>query len=154
MSTLKRLRFAERIRAPVELVWQRMLSPDSYRAWTAAFCEGSHFEGSWDQGSTIRFLGPSGDGMLSTIAENRPCEFISIQHLGQVVGGVEKRGEAAAGWAGAFENYTFRRLGDGTEVIVEQDVLEDHAPFMREVWPRALQKLKALCESSGAGSGA
>ena len=148
MPTLQRLHFTERINAPVELVWQRMISPDSYREWTSAFCEGSRFEGSWDQGATIRFLSPTGEGMVSTIAENRPFEFISIRHLGEIAGGVEKRGADASEWAGVFENYSFRRIDGGTELVVDQDVPEEYAQSMGEVWPRALRRLKAICEKN------
>ena len=71
MSSLKRIQFSETIHAPVPTVWRLMLGPESYRRWTSAFAEGSTFDGAWEQGAKIRFLGPSGDGIVSEIAENR-----------------------------------------------------------------------------------
>ena len=71
----KTLRFSTLIQAPPGRVWQLMLAPDSYRDWTAAFMEGSRYEGSWEQGQRIRFLSPAGEGMVAEIAENRPGEF-------------------------------------------------------------------------------
>lgn len=59
-------------------------APETFKAWTAEFAEGSYFEGSWNAGRKIRFLVPDGSGMTSTIAESRPHEFISIKHLGIV----------------------------------------------------------------------
>lgn len=44
------------VQAPREPVWARMLNSPTYEQWTAAFCEGSRFEGSWDPGQTLRFL--------------------------------------------------------------------------------------------------
>ena len=82
MRNVKQLHFSIVINAPVQTVWQRMLSDVGYRNWTSAFCEGSYFKGSWQQGETIRFLSPSGDGMVATIAEHVPLELISIKHLG------------------------------------------------------------------------
>ena len=38
---LKTLNFEIDIHAPRACVWDAMLGPDTYRAWTAAFCEGS-----------------------------------------------------------------------------------------------------------------
>jgi len=57
----KTLRFNVSIEAPKQLVWKTMLDPDGYTAWTAPFCEGSYFSGSWDSGAKIKFLAPGGD---------------------------------------------------------------------------------------------
>ena len=56
------------IHAPPERVWRTMLFSPTYERWTSAFCEGSRYEGGWDTGQTIRFLGPNGEGMVSVIA--------------------------------------------------------------------------------------
>ena len=73
------------IQAPRAHVWHTMLTPDTYMQWTAPVCEGSRYEGSWAQGQRIRFLSPSGEGMVAEIAENREGEFISIRQLGFVL---------------------------------------------------------------------
>jgi uncharacterized protein YndB with AHSA1/START domain len=140
MTAVRKLRFRTHINAPVERVWEMMLGPDSYRQWTSAFVEGSYFEGSWDEGATIRFLSPSGDGMVAIIAENRPHERISIRHVGIIAAGVEDReSDQIRAWAPAFENYTFRPVDGGTEVAIEQDVAEDFEQHMLDMWPRALE---------------
>jgi hypothetical protein len=126
-----------------------MLGPDTYRAWTTPFCEGSYYEGSWKTGDRIRFLGPSGEGMSSVIAESRPPEFLSIRHLGMVRDGVEDTtSEAAAAWAHAFENYAFAQAGDTTEVTVEVQTAPGFETFMEEAWPKALAKLRSICEDA------
>lgn len=148
-SKVEQLNFSIQINAPVEKVWRTMLNQDSYREWTSAFSEGSYFEGSWEQGDTIRFLSPSGDGMVATIAENRPLEYLSIKHIGLIAGGVEDReSEQVKAWTPAFENYTFKALGDVTEVRVDQDIAKEYEEMMLDSWPRALEKLKTLCENS------
>jgi uncharacterized protein YndB with AHSA1/START domain len=53
----KTLTFSVSIQAPRRLVWDTMLGAETYKAWTAAFCEGSSFTGSWDEGSKIQFSG-------------------------------------------------------------------------------------------------
>ncbi len=82
MSSVKRIQFTADISAPASIVWRHVTSPGSYEVWTAAFADGSHFKGSWQQGSKIQFLSPTGDGMVAEIAESRENEFISIRHLG------------------------------------------------------------------------
>jgi hypothetical protein len=64
------------------VVWQHITSLESYKHWASAFAEGCYYQGSWDAGSRILFLSPSGDGMVAEIAENRKNEFISIRHIG------------------------------------------------------------------------
>ncbi len=146
---MKTLRYSITIQAPREAVWAAMLGPDTYRAWTAPFCEGSYYEGSWNTGDRIRFLGPNGEGMSSVIAQSRPPEFLSIKHLGIVKDGIEDTtSEAAAVMAPAFENYTFARVGDATEVTVEVQMAPDFEAFMDEAWPKALANLRSICEDA------
>lgn len=150
------LHFTIDINAPKQHVWDVMLGDETYRQWTMPFSPGSYFEGSWDEGSTIRFLGPGENGqkpggMISRIAENRPYEFISIEHLGAVVDGVDDTtSEEAKSWAGAHENYTFSET-DGVTTL-DIDLESDNIPQeMKDafagMWPEALAKLKELAES-------
>jgi uncharacterized protein YndB with AHSA1/START domain len=89
MSSAKRIQVTATMNAPLPTVWRITTSLESYKRWASAFMEGCYFEGSWGQGAKIRFLAPSGDGMVSEIAENRTNEFISIRHLGYIAQGVE-----------------------------------------------------------------
>lgn len=117
-----------------------MLAPDTYRQWTAGFCEGSYYEGSWEQGAAIRFLGPSGDGMLATIAENRLHEFISIRHLSCQENGVVKTFPEPL-----FENYTFADHAGGTLLEIGMDTTAEYEAMFSEMWPHSLQLLKTIC---------
>lgn len=140
---MKKLHFTIRIAAPRQVVWDTMLQPETYSKWTAAFCDGSYYKGSWETGSDILFLSPSGEGMKAVIAENRPGEFISIRHFGCVSNeNVEPITEPA------FENYAFRDVEGGTELSVEMDSPDQYEAMFQDMWPRALQLLKALCESN------
>jgi hypothetical protein len=144
---MKTLTFEVTIQAPRSLVCDTMLSQDGYRKWTAAFSEGSHYIGSWEQGAKIRFLAPSGDGMISEIAENKPGEFVSIRHLGMVEKGIEDTtSEKTRAWAPAYENYTFSDVPGGCHVVVTLDTAPDWEQYMLDTYPKALALLKGLCE--------
>ncbi len=149
---MQKLHFSIQINAPKDKVWHAMLDDQPYREWTKSFSEGSYYKGSWEKGSKILFLGPDPntgkeDGMVSRIAENKPYEFISIEHLGIVQNGVEDiTSEVARKWAPAFENYTFIDRGGATEVLVDIDVEAEYAPMFNEMWPNGLHKLKELAE--------
>jgi uncharacterized protein YndB with AHSA1/START domain len=86
---MRKIHFTETIQATPQTVWQTMLNDPTYRDWASAFCEGTYYEGSWEQGSEMRFLAPAGGGMAAVIAESRPYEFISIKHIGSI----DKNGE-------------------------------------------------------------
>jgi hypothetical protein len=149
---MQKLHFSILINAPKEKVWHAMLDDKPYRQWTAAFSPGSYYKGDWSKGSKILFLGPNpetGDegGMVSRIAENKPYEFVSIEHLGIVFNGVEDTtSDAARKWAPAFENYSFKETDGATEVLVDIDVDEEEAEMFKQMWPSALQKLKEIAE--------
>lgn len=147
------LRFSILIQAPKERVWSALFEDRTYRIWTAPFCEGSYFEGTWAQGERIRFLTPDKDGMVSLVAQCRPGEFLSLQHLGSIVKGVEDtQSEQARTWVSGFENYTLVPVGDGTEVRIDQDIPPQYEQFMRDAWPKALAALKGVCEEGKAGA--
>lgn len=145
---MKPMHFSVTINAPVEKVWRTMLEQDTYRIWTAEFMPGSYYEGSWEKGSRILFLGPNRSGMNSMIAENRPYQFISIKHLGMIMEGVIDTASAESkAWASMSENYTFTSQGDGTLLLVEMAAIPaEFEADMAKAWPKALAKLKTLCE--------
>ena len=139
---MKKLHYSIIIQAPRQVVWDTMLSPDTYRQWTVPFCEGSYYEGSWEKGSAIKFLSPGGEGMRAEIAENRPLEHLSIRHLACILAAGEQPFPEPA-----FENYTFRDSGTATELLVDVDTDEKWEAMFAEMWPPALTLLKELCET-------
>jgi len=148
---MSKLNFSIVIDAPISKVWDTMLEDKTYRIWTEEFSPGSHYIGNWNQGSKILFLGPSNDGklagMVSRIIENKFHKYISIEHLGEVYDGVEDTtSDRVKVWAGALENYTFNNKDGKTELVVDLDINEEFVEMFEGMWPKALQKLKSLCE--------
>ena len=86
-------------------------------------------------------------GIVSRIKENRPLEYISIEHLGVVQNGQEETSnELVKEWAGAVENYTFEESNGTTKLMVDMDVESGCAEVFEASWPKALQRLKELAE--------
>lgn len=150
---MKTLHFSIQINAPQQTVWEAMFDQEGYRVWTKPFNESSRYEGSWEQGSEIRFVGSNSDGkgeggMFSRIKENRPYEFMSIEHLGVINDGVvDTTSEEVKKWLPAFENYTFTEKDGGTKVSVDIDVSEEYQDMFEGMWPKALQLLKESAEA-------
>ncbi len=145
---MKTLQYSIKINAPKEKVWDKMFDKETYKIWTETFSPGSYFEGSWDEGSKIKFLGPDGSGgMTSTIAVNKPYTFLSIKHLGIIKNGIEDfDSPEARSWGQSFENYTFNESKGVTELKVDIKVIDEFEEYMQGTWPKALGILKRICE--------
>jgi len=149
---MKKLHFSITIHAPKGKVWHAMLEDKTYRQWTEAFGSGSHFIGSWEEGTDIKFLAPNNEGgvmgMVSRIKTNRPYQYISIEHLGMIQNGQEDTSsEAVKGWIGALENYTFQENNGSTELTIDTDTIDEYQKMFEDIWPKALQKLKEIAET-------
>ena len=151
---MKKLQYKKNINAPAEKVYNVMLGMDNietYEQWTAAFNPTSTYEGSWEKGSKIHFIGTDENGkrggMVSEIADNVPYRFVSIRHYGILDGETEiTEGAEVEKWAGGFENYSFEENDGVTTVTVDVDVTEEYTDFFNTAFPKALDKLKELAE--------
>lgn len=130
-----------------------MLGDKTYREWTSAFNPaGSYFKGNWNKGSKMLFLGPDPKtgkegGMVSRIEENKPYEFLSIEHVGMVNEGKEDTtSEEVKKWTPAFENYAFTEQDGITTLMVDMDSADGMAEEFSKMWPQGLQKLKKIAE--------
>ncbi len=146
---MEKLTFSTIINASREKVWNTMLEKDTYQEWTVPFHEGSTYDGNWEEGSEMKFTGPDEDGsvsgMYAVIAANRPHEFVSIKHGGEFKNDEKIPWPVVDGQEG-YENYTFKDIDGGTEVIVELMVLREWKDMFNEMWPKALAKLKEIAE--------
>jgi uncharacterized protein YndB with AHSA1/START domain len=138
---MQKLNYSILINAPKQKVWETMLNDETYRQWTSAFQKGSHYEGKWEEGSDIRFTDGSNSGMIAKVVEARPYDFISLKHLAEVINGKQTDFSEPI-----FENYTFKDKDGATELLIEMDSLEKYADMFNDLWPKALEKLKALAE--------
>jgi len=144
---MEKMNFKTVINAAPEKIWNVLWDDATYRKWTAAFTEGSYAETDWKEGSKVLFLDGKGQGMVSKIAKNRPNEFMSIEHLGEVKDGIEDTtSEKVKAWAGAHENYTLKKVNGKTELSVDMDVTDDFKDYFKDTWPKALDSVKQLSE--------
>jgi uncharacterized protein YndB with AHSA1/START domain len=141
---LVRLHFSVDIAAPREKVWKVLWDDASYRDWTSAFAEGSSAVSDWNEGSTIRFVDPSGrSGMQAIIEQKRPAEFMSFRHEAEIKDG---QVQPPADWSGAHENYTLTSRNGGTTLKVDLDAADEHRKMFEDTFPKALQRVKELAE--------
>ncbi len=151
---MKKLQFKKDINTTAQKVYETMLglkNKSTYEFWTAVFNPTSTYEGSWDKGSKIYFVGVDENGkkggMVSEIKENQQAKFVSIKHYGFLDGEKEiTSGEQVEKWAGGYENYSFNENNGITSVTVDIDAIEEYLNFFNDNYPIALEKLKEISE--------
>lgn len=150
---MKKINLDITINASCEAVWDAIVNDANYRLWASVFEPSSYFEGGWNKGDTIRFLGTNEkgekEGMVSEIAESIYPQYISIKHLGYIANGIDDTtSEEIRKWAPAFENYTMEKLGENKTLFkLDMDVTDEFFDMFMELWPKALAKLKEVCEA-------
>ena len=152
---MNKLQYTIKINAPVNKIYDLMLgisNKSTYEQWTAMFNPTSTYEGNWNKGSKMLFIGldekGNKGGMVSEIADNIINKYISIRHYGLVQANMEiTSGPQVEKWANGFENYTFQENNGVTDITVELiGLTEDLIEYMNDAWPKALNKLKEVCE--------
>lgn len=151
---MKKIEIKETTQTPADKVYETMLGlkdKSTYEKWTAIFNPTSTFEGSWQKGEKMYFIGVDENGkrggMIAEIAENKENKFVSIRHYGMLDGDKEiTSGELVDSWAGTLENYTFEEVDGKTTVTISMNADENHMSYFTETWPAALKVLKAMIE--------
>lgn len=145
---MEKISFTETINAPASKVWDVLWADATYRQWTSPFSEGSYAVTDWKEGSKVQFLAPGGNGMYSMIEVNKPNEYMSIKHLGEIKDGKEMPpDEKTQQWSGAHENYRLTEKNGITELQVELDAVPEFAGFFNEAFPKAFKIVKKLAEA-------
>lgn len=143
-----KLEFTISIKAPKEKVWNSLWDDENYENWTTAFCEGSYAISSWEEGSKIHFLSPSGGGMYSKISENKPFESMVFAHIGNIDNLKElPLDDETKQWTGCEERYTLTEKNEVTTLMVSVDALEQYIDFFKGTFPKALENIKAIAEN-------
>lgn len=148
---MEKLHFDIDINAPASTVFNAVTDKKKFEEWTAEFNPTSTFEGGWNTGDKILFVGVSEEGkkggMVSRIKENIPNKQISIQHLGFVDGEKEiTEGPEVEKWENAMEEYFLEEKNGVTHFKVALDITEEFKDYFTGTWPKALVKLKEVAE--------
>lgn len=144
---MKELEFSIEIKAPKEKVWYALWDDDTYREWTAAFCEGSYAISSWEEGAKIFFLDPNGNGMASVIFENKPFDTMIFKHITEIYDWKESPiDEKISTWTGVKEKYLLSEVNGVTTLRVHHETVETFENFFKNTMPKALAKVKAIAE--------
>ena len=145
---MNKLQFSTNIQASKEKVWNILWQDETYGMWTSVFSEGSKAVTDWNEGSKVLFMDSKGSGMFSMIEKKIPNEYMAFKHLGELKDGQELPPTAKTSeWSGSMETYTLKETDGITELTVELDATEEFADYFKEVFPKAVEKIKSLSEN-------
>ncbi|MEX0312918.1 MAG: hypothetical protein AB3N18_01975 [Allomuricauda sp.] len=144
---INRLQFSIDIKAEKAKIWKALWDENYYQDWVGVFFEGSYaITDNWKENSRVLFLVPDKSGIHSIIKKHVPNKTMSFKHIGNVLNGeVQPLDDEAKKWSGATETYTLTEEKNCTKLTVEIDVLDEHLDFMKDKFPKALEKVKNNC---------
>jgi len=144
---MNRLQFSIEIKAEKNKIWKALWSDSLYREWAGVFFKGSYaLTDNWKENSKVLFLAPDKSGIYSIIEKHIPNKFIMFRHIGNVIKGHEQPiDDETKKWSGATEAYTLFEEKDGTKLTVDIDILDEHLEFMKNTFPKALERVKSNC---------
>jgi len=145
---MQTLQFTTEINAPASKVWNVLWNDVTYRKWTTAFCEGSYAVSNWNEGDSVHFLDPNGNGMYSVIEKKIDNELMSFTHIGNIKNFEEMPlDEETKLWSDSKEIYGLKQENNTTTLTVKIDTLEDYVGFFNESMPKAIELVKKLSEN-------
>ncbi len=101
------------------------------------------------KGSKVLFVDQSGNGMVSMVAANKPNEYMSFKHLGEIMDGVEDTtSEKVKVWNGSMENYNLQEDNGVSTLTVDLDIADEYKEMFENMWPTALKNVKELAEGT------
>lgn len=140
---METLEYQIKINAQPEEIWTVLWSDISYQQWTSAFTKGSFYEGTLEEGTTVKFLDPNNNGMYSRVEKHIPNKEMTFLHLGDIFDGVETPQD----WGNATESYLLEETEDETILTVRINTSEEFKDFFGEKFPNALKNVKHLAEN-------
>ena len=139
------------IKASPARVWEVLFTDHYYRRWTVPFSPGCYFEGTWELGSEMRFLGDGGEGLLSVVSSAVPLQELVLTHQHEIKAGLSVEDALAqakeTGWYGAKESYLLTSNSDGETVLTASlEMPPQGFEFMVQMWEGALKLIVEIAE--------
>lgn len=139
---MKLLEYTIQINATPEKVWEVLFTQDNYKKWASAMNEGTYFEGTWEEGTIMKFLDPKNNGMYNLVEKNIPNKQLSMKHLGWIL-----EGELSPqGWEDSTLDYILEPNENGTLLIGKVNSLDEFVDFFNSKYPKNFENIKNLAE--------
>ena len=102
----------------------------------------------WNEGDSVHFLAPNGDGMYSVIEKKIDNQLMSFRHIGNIKDFKElPLDEETKLWCNSKETYELKEENNQTQLTVSINALENYVGFFNETMPKAIELIKNLSEN-------
>ncbi|SFN15424.1 Activator of Hsp90 ATPase homolog 1-like protein [Algoriella xinjiangensis] len=139
---MKLLEYTIQINATPEKVWEVLFTQDNYKKWASAMNEGTYFEGTWEEGTIMKFLDPKNNGMYNLVEKNIPNKQLSMKHLGWILEGELSPQD----WEDSTLDYILEPNENGTLLIGKVNSLDEFVDFFNSKYPKNFENIKNLAE--------
>ena len=139
---MKLLEYTIQINATPEKVWEVLFTQDNYKTWASAMNEGTYFEGTWEEGTIMKFLDPKNNGMYNLVEKNIPNKQLSMKHLGWILEGELSPQD----WEDSTLDYILEPNENGTLLIGKVNSLDEFVDFFNSKYPKNFENIKNLAE--------
>lgn len=139
---MKLLEYTIQINATPEKVWDVLFTQDNYKKWASAMNEGTYFEGTWEEGTIMKFLDPKNNGMYNLVEKNIPNKQLSMKHLGWILEGELSPQD----WEDSTLDYILEPNENGTLLIGKVNSLDEFVDFFNSKYPKNFENIKNLAE--------
>ena len=104
--------------------------------------------GELKEGSEVQFISSvSGYGVTSLIEKLARSEFVSFRQMADTKDSGEREREKE--WTGGEESYSLGENDDVTTLTVNMDVPPGQEETFKNIFPKALERVKILAEKKG-----
>lgn len=139
---MKLLEYTIQINTTPEKVWDVLFTQDNYKKWASAMNEGTYFEGTWEEGTIMKFLDPKNNGMYNLVEKNIPNKQLSMKHLGWILEGELSPQD----WEDSTLDYILEPNENGTLLIGKVNSLDEFVDFFNSKYPKNFENIKNLAE--------
>ena len=145
---MKKLKYEIQINTPKEIVWNTIISKETYGKWVKAFSANSEFIGEWKQGAEVKFFDGEMGGTIAKLDVFKPYEKIVAHHIATITSNkvIEKKGPMTEKWIGTKETYELESNGDKTTLRIIMETHPDFEKMFNDCWPKALDNIKRFSE--------
>jgi len=142
---MKQMQFTIEINTPKQKVWDTLWQDETFREWAGLIDPGTYMVGELKEGNEVQYISAeNGYGVTSLVERLRPGEYLLLRHQADTQD--EGKREREKEWTGGEESYSLSEKDGTTTLAVAFDVPSEMEELFKGLYPKALERVKALAE--------
>lgn len=144
---MNEMQFVIDIKAPKDVVWNTLWQDETFRDWASVIDPETYMVGDLVEGNEVQFISADGGyGVTSLVEKLTPGEFVLLRHSADTQD--EGKREREKEWTGGKESYALAEANGVTTLTVVFDMPPEQEEYFQLNYPKALERVQELAESS------